>query len=168
MRSGRQSEMRGLLTFFSVALIAMVICGCNYERMNDQDAFKTFKKEIPVLDERTVPAEDGFQILARADAESLRNPLPPSKESIEKGRLAYGYFCIQCHGPRLDGRGTVGQSFAPPPADLVSPAVLSKSDGLIYSRMRLGFGRHPALYSTVTADDSWAIINYMRSLGRSP
>jgi mono/diheme cytochrome c family protein len=168
MRRDRQSKMRGSSMFFSVALIVMVICGCNYERMNDQDAFKTFKKEMPVMDKRTVPVEDGFQILAKADAESLRNPQPASKTSIEKGRLAYGYFCIQCHGPRLDGRGNVGQSFEPLPADLISPAVLSKSDGLIYSRMRLGFGRHPALYSTVASDDGWAIINYMRSLRRSP
>jgi hypothetical protein len=54
------------------------------------------------------------------------------------------------------------------PADLVSPAVLTKSDGLIYSMMRLGFGKHPALYSTVAADDGWAIIHYIRSRKRSP
>jgi hypothetical protein len=168
MRKGRQSKMRGLVVFFFVALIAMVIPGCNYERMNDQEALKTFKKEMPVMDKRTVPVEDGFQVLSRTDAESLINPLPPSKESIERGRLAYGYFCVQCHGRKLDGRGTVGQSFVPLPADLASPAVFSKSDGLIYSRMRLGFGRHPALYSTIAADDGWAILNYMRSLGRSP
>jgi hypothetical protein len=168
MRKDREFEMRGLFVFFFVTLITMTIWGCNYERMNDQDAFKTFKKEMPVPDRRTVPVEDGFQALAKAGVESLRNPLPFSKESIEKGRLAYGYFCVQCHGSKLDGRGTVGQSFVPLPADLVSPAVLSESDGLIYSRMRLGFGRHPVLYSTVAADDSWAIINYMRSLGGSP
>ena len=57
--------MRGLVVFFFVALIAMVIPGCNYERMNDQEALKTFKKEMPVMDKRTVPVEDGFQVLAR-------------------------------------------------------------------------------------------------------
>jgi mono/diheme cytochrome c family protein len=161
-------EMKGLKVFLFVALIATTTPGCNYERMNDQEFFKTFEKEMPAADKRTVPVGEGFQTLAKADAESFRNPLPPSKESIEKGRLAYGYFCAQCHGPGLDGRGTVGQSFEPPPADLVSPAVLTKSDGLIYSRMRLGFGKHPALYSTVAANDGWAIIHYVRSRKRSP
>jgi mono/diheme cytochrome c family protein len=159
--------MKGIKVFLFAALIT-VAPGCNYERMNDQESFKTFEKEMPAADKRTVPAGDGFQTLAKADAESLRNPLAPSKESIEKGRLAYGYFCAHCHGPGLDGRGTVGQSFAPLPADLASPVVLAKSDGLIYSRMRLGFGKHPALYSTITADDGWAIIHYIRSRKRAP
>jgi len=152
----------------AVALLAMCVIpltGCDYARMYDQDVVKTYRKKMPAMDPRTVPIRDGFQALIHADPAVLKNPLPYSDNSVEQGGLAYGYFCIQCHGPNLDGKGTVGQSFVPLPADLHSPAVLSKSDGMLYREIRLGVGRHPRLYPTVSADDAWAVVIYMRSKG---
>jgi hypothetical protein len=144
-----------------LSLIALT--GCDYARMYDQDVIKTYKGKMPAMDQRTVPVNDGFQVLLQADPQSLRNPLPYSADSIERGRLAYSYFCVQCHGRRLDGRGTVGQSFVPLPANLTSDRVLSKGDGVLYSEVRLGVARHPRLFSTFSAGDAWAVIIYMRS-----
>ncbi len=163
-----QFVFRGRLKRFVtvVALLAMFViplAGCDYARMYDQDVVKTYRKKMPAMDPRTVPIRDGFQALLHADPTGLRNPLPYSDKSAGQGGLAYGYFCIQCHGPKLDGKGTVGQSFAPLPADLLSPAVLSKSDGMLYKEIRLGIGRHPRLFPTVSADDAWAVVIYMRS-----
>jgi hypothetical protein len=146
-----------------VLLFVIAFTGCDYGRMYDQDAIKTYKEKMPAMDTRTVPVNGGFQTLLHADRESLKNPLSYSKESGEQGRLAYSYFCIQCHGPHLDGMGTVGQSFVPLPANLTSNAVLSKRDGVLYAEIRLGVGRHPKLFPTVSAGDAWAVIVYMRS-----
>jgi hypothetical protein len=150
--------------FGLVLLLVMIgLTGCDYARMYDQDAIKTNKGKMPPMDQRTIPVGDSFQVLLHADPESLKNPLSYSEKSVEQGRLAYGYFCVQCHGPRLDGKGTVGQSFFPLPADLTSGTVLSKSDGVLYSEVRLGVGRHPRLFPTVSGEDAWAAIIYMRS-----
>lgn len=146
-----------------VAVWAVMLAGCEYGRMYDQDVVKTYGRKMKTMDKRTVPVSDGYEVLLRSDPKKLKNPLTASKESTEKGRLAYGYFCVQCHGAALDGRGTVGQSFAPLPADLTSPALISATDGELYAKIRLGFKRHPALFPTISEDDAWAVLIYVRS-----
>lgn len=146
-----------------LAVWTLLLTGCEYGRMYDQDAVKTYGRKMKTMDKRTVPVSDGYQVLLRSNPKNLKNPLPVSSESAEKGKLTYGYFCVQCHGVRLDGRGTVGQSFAPLPADLTSPAVMSASDGELYAKVRLGFKRHPALFPTIPEDDTWAVLIYIRS-----
>ena len=141
----------------------IMLCGCEYGRMYDQDAVKTYGKKMKAMDKRTVPVHGGYEVLLKADPKGLRNPLSPSRESAERGRIAYGYFCVQCHGVKLDGQGTVGQSFAPLPADLTSPSIISSSDGELYAKVRLGFKRHPNLFPTIPEDDTWAVLIYMRS-----
>ena len=151
-----------------MVLLATALMGCDYARMYDQDSVKTYERKMPPMDVRTIPINDGFQALLQADAKRLKNPLSYSGQSVERGRLAYSYFCVQCHGPRLDGEGTVGQSFVPLPANLTSDRVLSKSDGVLYAEVRLGVARHPRLFSTVSAEDAWAVIIYMRSKRSRP
>ena len=150
-----------------MTLVSIALTGCNYGRMYDQDSIKTYERKSAQIDRRAIPATDGFNTLTTADPRSLKNPLTPSAETLEQGRLAYSYFCMQCHGPNLDGNGTVGQSFSPLPLDLRSSIILSQDDGIIYTRIRLGFKRHPPLFSTVSEDDTWSVIVYLRSARRS-
>jgi mono/diheme cytochrome c family protein len=140
------------------------ISGCDYQRMKDQASVRTYKKEMPEMDTRTIPVKEGFQILANADARKLTNPLPQTPGSIKQGKESYGYYCVQCHGPKGDGEGTVGQSFSPLPADLRSDGVQVQSDGELYAKIRLGYKRHPRLYTTISQADTWAVVDYMRSL----
>ena len=166
MKQGREGIQRSALAALTV--IAMIVSGgCNYGRMNDQEDVKTYERKMPAMDKRTMPVKDGFATLSHANPQSLKNPLSYSDKSVGHGRLAYKYFCAQCHGQGLDGRGTVGQSFVPLPADLASLAVQSQSDGELYAKVRLGFKRHPKLFTTISAEDAWAVIIYMRSV-RSP
>jgi hypothetical protein len=157
----RQAALAGLLI-----LVLSLVCGCDFGRMYDQDVIKTYGQKMPEMDKRTAPVQDGFQELVNTDPRSLKNPLPYSKTSLERGYRVYGYYCVQCHGVNSDGSGTVGQSFAPLPANLTSPEILSQKDGQLYAKIRLGFKRHPVLFSTVAAEDTWAVIVHMRSGGR--
>ena len=159
----RLSETSASVCAVLLVVWAIMLSGCEYGRMYDQDVVKTYGRKMKAMDKRTVPVTDGYEVLLRSDPKNLKNPLSVSKESTERGRLAYGYFCVQCHGPGLDGRGTVGQSFAPLPANLTSPAVITAGDGELYAKVRLGFKRHPALFPTIPEDDAWAVLIYMRS-----
>ena len=145
-------------------LILVTLTGCDYGRMYDQDSVKTYERNMPAPDPRTIPVQDGFQALKAADPRALLNPVPYSQQSVTYGKQAYAYFCVQCHGPRADGRGTVGQSFAPLPTDLSSPAVQTQTDEELYAKIRLGFRRHPQLFTTVSDDEAWAVVHYIRSL----
>jgi mono/diheme cytochrome c family protein len=163
-----QSGINGTLGLaMLIAFVSIAAAGCDYGRMYDQDSIKTYERKAPQIDQRTVPLTDGINALLSSDPGSLKNPLPQTAETVKHGRLAYTYFCVQCHGPKLDGNGTVGQSFSPLPANLRSSLVLSQDDGSIYAKIRLGYKRHPALFSTVASDDAWSVIAYMRSV-RTP
>ena len=158
--------MTGIRVMLSgvVILILFTLCGCDYGRMYDQDVIKTYGRKMPEMDARTIPVQDGFQKLVSADPGSLKNPLQYSKSSVEQGVQAYSYYCTHCHGPKADGNGTVGQSFVPLPADLSSSAVQGQGDGELYAKIRLGFKRHPQLFTTVSDEDAWAVVIYIRSL----
>jgi mono/diheme cytochrome c family protein len=147
-----------------IALCLVSLAQCNYNRMKDQASVRTYKEEMPDMDSRTVPLTDGFQVLKTADPKTLRNPLPTTGASVSEGKKAYLYYCVQCHGPQANGAGTVGQSFSPLPSDLKSADVQSLTDGELYSRIRLGYQRHPTLYTTIPENNAWAVVNFIRTL----
>jgi cytochrome c5 len=144
-----------LLCFFS---------GCDYDRMSEQESVRTYEAKIPEMPARSIPVTGGIAQLRSAHPRKMKNPLPRTEDVIARGKTGYGYFCIMCHGPKADGRGTVGQSFAPLPMDLRSAYVQGQDDGFLFYKISLGFKRHPPLATTVSQEDCWAIIHYMRSL----
>jgi mono/diheme cytochrome c family protein len=145
-------------------LLLFAPAGCDYGRMNDQESVRTYEKKMPNSPQGTIPISGGVEVLSRTEPKDLKNPLPSNAAAVSQGKEAYFNFCVQCHGPKADGNGTVGQSFAPLPANLTDPQVLGQSDGEIFYKVSLGYGRHPALASTVAEQDRWAIVNYLRSL----
>ncbi len=158
-----------LLSFAIISMLltsTYLIAGCDYARMRDQESVRTYEAQPPQGPEKSIPVNGGIEIIKSADPSTIRNPFPPTPEILERGRTAYAYFCIQCHGPNLDGKGTVGQSFAPLPTNLKSPYVQQQEDGLLFYRISLGYKRHPPLASTVATGDRWAIIDYIRSVGK--
>jgi len=152
------------LTMAVLIALTCHIVGCDYARMKDQESVRTYESEMPETVEGTIPINGGIAVLKSEDPAKLRNPLLSTPEVMERGRTAYGYFCMMCHGPKLDGNGTVGQSFSPLPADLVSPYVQGQNDGALFYKISLGYKRHPPLAHTVSSEDRWAIIVYIRSL----
>lgn len=144
-----------------------------YGRMRETPAVKPHEEPLPPAAEGTVPfgggAEIGYRI-APADAARLA-AAGSEAERIARGRAVYFTFCAQCHGTAHDGRGTVGQSFAPLPTDLQSAAVQEKSAAELFHSVSYGIpgGRQPPLATTVTAADRAAVVRYVLSLGvRSP
>ncbi|MBP1730080.1 MAG: hypothetical protein H6Q55_509 [Deltaproteobacteria bacterium] len=155
-----------MLRLFCTLFLFGGLAGCDYGRMYDQDSVKTYEEKTPAMDPRSLPVTDGFQILKSADPRTLPNPVGYSEQSARQGKQVYAYYCVHCHGPKTDGRGTVGQSFAPLPTDLASADVQAQTDGELYARIRLGFKRHPPLFTTISEEDGWAVVNYVRSLKR--
>ena len=156
--------MTYLPLWIALLLFLFAPAGCDYGRMYDQESVRTYEKKMPDGPPGTIPISGGIEVLSRTDPKDLKNPVSPTTSAISQGRAAYFNFCVPCHGPKADGNGTVGQSFAPLPANLTDPQVLDQSDGELFYKISLGFGRHPALASTVSEVDRWAVVNYLRSL----
>jgi hypothetical protein len=156
-----------LILALVVAVLLWSLCGCDYARMKDDEAINTYQTTMPDMPQKTVPVGGGLEVVKESSAQKLKNPLPNNLESIDWGRVRYGFYCLQCHGPKGDGAGTVGQSFAPLPTHLARSYVQKQSDGELFVKISLGFRRHPPLATTVAENDRWAIIHYLRSLPRS-
>jgi mono/diheme cytochrome c family protein len=155
-----------ILIFFSFLPALFLAPGCDYGRMKEQESIRTYETSLPQMPRGSIPVGGGIETVRTSKPDDLRNPLPSSPASVERGKQAYGHFCIMCHGPKGDGNGTVGQSFAPLPSNLTESPVQGQSDGELFYKISLGSGRHPFLADTVSEEDRWAVIYYLRSLDK--
>ena len=99
-------------------------------------------------------------------AAKMKNPFLPDTENIARGRIIYQNICLQCHGPKADGKGHmfVTGKYPYPPANLLSQKIRMKTDGEMFHTITVGFGIMPAHGIIVRPDDRWKVILYVRSL----
>jgi mono/diheme cytochrome c family protein len=139
-----------------------------YGRMRETPAVRPLEDPLLKMDKGIVPVSGGeaeYRVTAGID---LRAPVNMTESAeIARGKAVYLTYCAQCHGYNYDGKGTVGQSFHPLPTDLRSPEVQSKPDGELFQTVSYGIpgGRQPALQTTITIDDRWRVVAYIKSLG---
>jgi mono/diheme cytochrome c family protein len=138
-------------------------------RMWETPGVKPHEDPIPVMDTRSIPIDGGEARFRLADPASLQAPFEMKlPAAITAGQQGYQYYCIQCHGKHYDGMGTVGQSFAPLPGDLRNLKVQTMPVGQLFHEISYGIpgGRQPALASTISVEDRWQIIAFVKSLGQ--
>lgn len=174
MRSSRDQNtffdwrIPAVLIVLAVAGLGVVIflfsLGQNYGRMNKDEAVNVYQMKMPASVKEAVPLNGGSVLFALNRIDDLKNPLATDPENEKLGWICYTYYCVQCHGPKAEGKGTVGQSFYPLPVNLRSAYVQAKSDGELFKNISLGYKRHPPLAYTVSEEERWAVILYIRSL----
>lgn len=111
-------------------------------------------------------------VLPVSASERFVNPIPPSAESVAQGEAIYRAHCIACHGPTGGGDGPLGLALNPPPANLIfhtEPGV--HPDGQLFEWISFGFpdgSVMPAFEDTLSTDDHWHVVNYIRTFGADP
>ena len=104
-------------------------------------------------------------LIPREEFEPItKNPAPPTAESIDNGEKLFTTYCVVCHGLQGKGDGPIiKKGFYP--VDLSSPGVQSRTDGYIYSYIRFG-GKvmMPSYRESITSQQAWDIVNYVRKL----
>jgi mono/diheme cytochrome c family protein len=141
-----------------------------FARMRETPAVKPHEEPLLIMEGGVVPVSGGDAALMLLDGEELQSPIAmKAAATIARGKSVYFTFCAQCHGNNYDGRGTVGQSFQPLPTDLRSAKVQSKSAAKLFKTVSYGIqdGRQPALHTTITIEDRWRVVAYVKSLGVS-
>jgi mono/diheme cytochrome c family protein len=139
-----------------------------YGRMRETPGVRPMESPEQVMETGLVPVNGGEAIYRVADGADLISPIKASEPFvITRGKAVYLTYCAQCHGYDYDGEGTVGQSFQPLPTDLRSPQVQSKAEGELFKTISYGIpgGRQPALDTTITINDRWHVVAFVKSLG---
>jgi copper transport protein len=97
----------------------------------------------------------------------LRNPIPRSAESIARGRQLFAKDCAVCHGPEGRGDGVAAAALPQRPDDLsrIAPSPIFP-DGVVAYRIINGVKMMPAFKSTLSENEIWDLLNFIRSLAK--
>jgi mono/diheme cytochrome c family protein len=139
-----------------------------YGRMRETPAVRPYEEPMLIKEAGLVPINGGEAIFRVSAGTDLQAPFDMTQSSaIARGKAVYLIYCAQCHGHNYDGKGTVGQSFAPLPTDLRSAKVQDSPAGVLFKNVSYGIpgGRQPPLHATITVDDRWRVVGYVKSLG---
>jgi hypothetical protein len=168
--------MKKIIGFFIVVAIVILTVyhvliyydkNFRYGRMRETPAVKPYEEPLLTNEAGLVPVNGGeaiYRVSAGTDIQSLIDMAQPA--TIARGKAVYLIYCAQCHGHNHDGNGTVGQSFQPLPTDLRSAKVQNSPAGELFKTVSYGIpgGRQPALQTTITIDDRWRVVAYVKSL----
>ena len=128
--------------------------------MDDQQSYKPYKAPVLSPPAGAVPVT-GREIISK-EAE-LKNPVPPTAESLAAGKTLFETNCIICHGETSAERGNVGKKLVPPPPGLDHDMIMGLSDSTIFKAITFGFGRMPVFQDKLAPQERWNLVNFLRT-----
>lgn len=169
-------RVKPLNRLFGALLVAGLASGCHLD-MYDQPKYKPLAAEPffpdgasarPIV-EGTVARDhldtNAYMATGKADGKiSGGFPFPVTMEVMLRGRDRFDTFCSPCHGRLADGNGMVVHRGFPRPPSLLADSIRLEPEGFFFDVMTTGFGRMYSYASSVSVEERWDIIAYIRSL----
>ena len=142
-----------------------------FTNMANQVSVKPFSGKALLDSAPRMPAPGSVPITGHEDSldqstdlKQIKNPVPPTPASLERGQILYNTYCIVCHGPTGHSDGTVEPKFVPPP-DITQLPTQQRSDGYINAMIKQGLAIMPKYGDKIrSATDRWDVVNYVRKL----
>ena len=106
------------------------------------------------------------QILDRLSSQGLPNPRPNTPEVRDEGAWLYDVYCAICHGATGQGNGKIAEHYRRMP-NLSLPQIQAYTDGWIYSIIREGGFNMPASAESLSVDERWALVHFLRTFQTS-
>jgi len=100
---------------------------------------------------------------APEEAMKMKNPIKPTKESIEKGKGIYEQRCASCHGAKGDGKGPAGAALNPKPTSFRESHGEKMTDGQHFWKITTGRGPMPSFAKDLKEEERWHVINYINT-----
>jgi cytochrome c5 len=150
----RQSVRLGLLALS--ALLASDASPIHAQRLGDDMAGSMRRHRLTMM--------TGVPVQYR----SLRNPLPHTVPTFQRGADVFARSCAACHGALGLGDGGAGKKLQPPPANLLwfSRMPMSRRDPYLFWTIAEGGkpvgSAMPAYKTSLATDDIWAVIAFLQ------
>jgi mono/diheme cytochrome c family protein len=105
---------------------------------------------------------DAWEVPARAAKK--KNPFPADEKSIAAGREVYVKECLACHGQKGKGDGSGATGLRKRPSNFTTEAFHAQTDGALFFKTTEGRKPMPAYRKTLTEEERWHVVNYLRTL----
>jgi mono/diheme cytochrome c family protein len=105
--------------------------------------------------------------VAPDDAKKVKNPIPPTPETLAAAQQLFADNCVLCHGEKGMGDGVGAKTIKVKPANFTDPKLqASETDGALFWKMSMGRGPMPAWKDELTDEERWKLVGYIRKLGK--
>jgi len=111
-------------------------------------------------DESYATGKVGDKYLARA-------PISVDERVIHRGQARFNIYCTPCHDRTGSGQGLAVKRGYPQPVSIFSDRVLGMPDGQVFETITHGVRNMPAYRKQIPVEDRWAIVTWVRVLGRA-
>jgi mono/diheme cytochrome c family protein len=142
-----------------------------FQALEETPLFEDGRTMRPLVDgtvaQGTLVTDEGMHTGKVGERWVARAPITVDERTLRRGRERYGIFCAPCHDRTGSGQGMIIQRGYPPPVSLTSERVLGMPDGAIFAAMTTGVRNMPAYRKQIPVEDRWAIVAWVRVLGRS-
>lgn len=145
------------LLIFSAISVIVLSASSNYQTFN-------YKQGDTMLLPDTVKQ---VVWIAPLSADSIKNPIATSQESVSKGEELYNMYCFSCHGDTGYGDGPAGGSMGIRPANFHDQKVIKQKDGALFWKLTNGKGNMPPFKEALTEEQRWQLVNFLRELGKT-
>lgn len=102
---------------------------------------------------------------APASANNYKNPYKGNANALAAGKSLYTQYCAICHGNKGKGDGVAGVTLKPRPANFTKSTIQAQSDGALYWKITEGRAPMASYKTTLTEQQRWQLVNYIRQLG---
>jgi mono/diheme cytochrome c family protein len=117
--------------------------------------------------EQAPPAAPPPPWVAPDDAKKVKNPIPPTAETLAAAEQLFSDNCVLCHGEKGTGDGPGAKTIKVKPANFTDPKLqASETDGALFWKMSNGRGPMPAWKDELTEEERWKLVGYIRKLGK--
>ena len=151
------------------AVITLYDTNLKAGRMYQTPVVRPHEEPELAMDQRTIAAGKSEALIRENLTNNILPPALPWPEDLilTTGKKEYTSFCSPCHGPNLDGLGTVGQSFFPLPTDLTGEKATGLTDKELFTVISYGSKKTPALASSMSVESREAVIRYLRLMQKT-
>lgn len=157
---------RALLVLLLALLAAQVLWAWPWSRDMVLQIFIHPQQQVFLPPEGAIPVGWEPPLTRDQATRELHNPLAPTPENLQAGKLVFDTNCFPCHGSQGKGNGPVAGGTLQP-ANLTAARIQSQPDGQIYDTLRHGLGSMAPYYERLTPQERWEVILYVRTLGKS-
>jgi mono/diheme cytochrome c family protein len=103
--------------------------------------------------------------VAPDDAKKVKNPIPPTPETLADAEQLFSDNCVLCHGEKGLGDGPGAKTIKVKPANFTDAKLMAaETDGSLFWKMSNGRGPMPSWKDTLTDKERWELVGFIRKL----